>query len=210
MSPNPWAEAPAHVGTPDEREARVPRRSHGRSTAPLSAAQRVLRRLHRLDLHGGMASRPVGLRLHGPLDVMALGRAIEEVVRRHEALRTVFRDDADGPVQVVQPVGPVPLAGVDLRAHPPAEREAEAMRVAAAESRRPFDLAVGPMVRALLIRIDAQDHALVLSMHHMSADAWSAVILLHELAALYGAFASGASSPLAELPIQYADYAAWE
>ncbi|HLL46076.1 MAG TPA: condensation domain-containing protein, partial [Longimicrobiaceae bacterium] len=177
--------------------------------APLSFAQQRLWFIHQLDGGGAAYHVPAALRLEGRLDVAALGRGVEELVSRHEALRTVFAVRDGAPVQVVAPAA-CPLPVEDLTHLPGAEREAEARRIAAAEAARPFDLERGPLFRAKLLRLGAGEHVLVLCMHHLVADGWSLDVLFRELAALYGAFTRGEPSPLPPLPVRYADYALWQ
>ena len=182
----------------------------GADRAPLSFAQRRLWFLDRLQ-PGALYNSPLTLRVHGALNAAALERALEEVVRRHEALRSVIRTDGTGePEQVVLPHEPFVLAADDLSAVPSAAREEEVRRRVHDEIRRPFDLARGPLFRARLLRLGADDHVLVLAMHHVVSDGWSLGVLFRELGALYEAFSRGAPSPLGELPLQYADYAAWQ
>ncbi|MFL6335978.1 MAG: amino acid adenylation domain-containing protein [Pyrinomonadaceae bacterium] len=177
---------------------------------PLSFAQQRLWFLDQLEPGGSAYNMPAAVRLVGVLDVAALGRALSEVVSRHEVLRTTFFAPAGEPVQVVAPPAPVPLPVTDLSALPEAKREAEAERLAVEEAQRPFDLAVGPPSRASLIRLSTQEHRLLLTMHHIVSDGWSMGVLVREMTALYEAFVQGRPSPLAELPVQYADYAVWQ
>jgi amino acid adenylation domain-containing protein len=177
---------------------------------PLSFAQERLWFLDRLQPGSAFYNVPTALRLSGPLDVPALERALGDLVRRHETLRTTYAEGETGPAQVV-----APFAGFTLpvEAVPGADedgRGAEARRLAAEEAARPFDLAAGPVFRPRLLRLDADEHVLLLSMHHIASDAWSVGVLFRELSALYAAHLEGAPSPLPELPVQYADYAAWQ
>ncbi|HLL45429.1 MAG TPA: condensation domain-containing protein, partial [Longimicrobiaceae bacterium] len=177
---------------------------------PLSFAQQRLWFIDRLEPGSTAYSVPLPLRLRGALDPRTLERAIGEVVRRHEALRTVF-DETDGePVQTVRPAGAPPLSVCDLSGLAEAAREAEAGRLVRDDARRPFDLRRGPLLRAGLLRLAADRHVLVLCMHHIVSDGWSTGVLFRELAALYPAFLAGEASPLAEPEVQYADYAAWQ
>jgi natural product biosynthesis luciferase-like monooxygenase protein/amino acid adenylation domain-containing protein len=176
--------------------------------APLSFAQERLWFLETLQPGTGAYNVAQALCLTGPLDAAALERSLREVVRRHEALRTVIRTIDGEPVQVVAPDLEPAATHIDLSGLPDAD--AEWRRLAAGEAARPFDLERGPLVRWLLIRRDADDHVLVLALHHIVTDAWSFGVLLGEVATLYGAFARGASSPLPALELQYADYAAWQ
>jgi amino acid adenylation domain-containing protein len=176
---------------------------------PLSFAQERLWFLHHLE--GGAAyNMPLALRLAGPLDPLLLGRALSEVVRRHETLRTGFPEVDGRPVQIVGPPTPPFLPAVDLKGLGGTAAVAEAGRIAAATASRPFDLAVGPLLRALLLRTGEGEHQFLLVLHHIVADGWSLGILARELEELSGAFAEGLPSPLPDLPVQYADYAAWQ
>ncbi|HEX9937546.1 MAG TPA: amino acid adenylation domain-containing protein, partial [Longimicrobium sp.] len=179
--------------------------------APLSFAQARLWFLDRLEPGSPRYNSPFVVRAAGALDAAVLQRALAEVVRRHQALRTVLRAGADGePVQVILPAAGFALPVDDLSALAEDEREAEARRRVALEARRPFDLAAGPLFRARLLRMGAADHLLVLAMHHVVTDGWSLGVLFGELGALYQAFSRGLPSPLPELAVQYADFAAWQ
>jgi amino acid adenylation domain-containing protein/non-ribosomal peptide synthase protein (TIGR01720 family) len=149
-------------------------------------------------------------RMRGALDTAVLRRALDEIARRHESLRTTFPEVDGRPVQRIAPPGPLPLPLVDLSAFPPAVGEAEARALAGAELARPFDLARGPLSRALLVRLAGDEHLFLLVQHHIVSDGWSVDILQQELETLYTAFAAGRSSPLPELPVQPADFAQWQ
>jgi amino acid adenylation domain-containing protein len=177
---------------------------------PLSFAQERLWFLEQLDPGSPVYNVPFGLMLEGPLDADALGRAMEEVVRRHEVLRTAFEPGDAGPVQRVLPPAAFRMEVADLSAVPEGAREAEAEQRMAAEGRRAFDLRRGPLVRATLYPIRPALHGLAIVMHHAATDAWAGTVLLRELSALYEAFRRGEPSPLPELPLQYADFAAWQ
>ncbi|HST57081.1 MAG TPA: amino acid adenylation domain-containing protein, partial [Longimicrobium sp.] len=179
------------------------------SAIPLSFAQQ---RLWFLEQLGGMGSAyhvPMHLRLQGELDRGALLRSLDRIVARHEALRTTFPAVDGEPVQRIAPVeeGGLRLVEHDLRASPDAEDALR--RLVSDEAGTLFDLAHGPLVRGQLIRMAEDDHVLLLTMHHIVSDGWSAGVLHRELGALYAAFARGEPDPLPPLPIQYADYAAW-
>ncbi|HEV7508688.1 MAG TPA: MupA/Atu3671 family FMN-dependent luciferase-like monooxygenase [Thermoanaerobaculia bacterium] len=152
--------------------------------------------------------------LTGRLDARSLGRALEEIARRHEVLRTRFGilpGAEGGPVQIVEPVswlGLDPLAQVDLSSLSPETAHAELRRLAT--RLQPFDLARGPLFRASLARVTEDEHALLVEMHHSICDGWSLDVMTRELSALYGAFSAGRRSPLSELPVQYADFARWQ
>jgi hypothetical protein len=177
---------------------------------PLSFAQQRLWFIDQLEPGSAAYSIPQGMRLRGPLDVGVLRRALGEIVRRHESLRTVFRRAGGRPVQVVVPDARARLPEVDLRALGAAGGEAEARRIAAADAELPFDLARGPLLRAAVVRPGERDFVLLLNMHHVVSDGWSMEVLVRELSALYRAFSAGRPSPLAPLPVQYADFAAWQ
>jgi amino acid adenylation domain-containing protein/non-ribosomal peptide synthase protein (TIGR01720 family) len=179
------------------------------SEAPLSFGQERLWFLEQLDPGTGAYNVPAALRVWGPLSLPLLEQAFEEVVRRHEALRTVLPSGADGrPVQVVRPPAPFALPLIDLRTLPGAEPEA--LRLAVAEARRPFDLERGPLSRAALFRLDKADHILLFTAHHAVIDEWSARIVMREVAACYGASAAGCAPDLPMPVVQYADYALWQ
>ncbi|MBV9109626.1 MAG: amino acid adenylation domain-containing protein, partial [Gemmatimonadetes bacterium] len=177
---------------------------------PLSFAQERLWFIDRLEPGSAVYNLPAARRLGGALDVAALERALGEIVRRHEALRTVFPEVEGSPVQVVAPFGGFTLPVEDLSGLGEADREAEVRRRAREEARRAFDLSTGPLFRAGLLRLGSEDHVLLLSMHHIVSDGWSMGVLFRELSALYEAYREGGESPLSELPVQYADYAVWQ
>ena len=133
---------------------------------------------------------------------------LNEIVRRHEILRTTFSSVDGQPTQVVAPSVYIPLPVVDLSEF--TEREKEAQQLAAAEAQTPFDLKTGPLVRAQLLRLAAEDHILLLTMHHIMFDGWSRRILVRELATLYAAYTDGLPSSLPQLPANYAEYARWQ
>ena len=185
----------------------IPRRDTT-APAPVSYAQQRLWFLDQLEPGNVIYNIPEATRLRGRLDVSVLAATLSEVVRRHEILRTTF-DTIDGrPVQVVAPAQVLPLPFIDLSALPNAEKEAR--RLAYQEAIKPFNLTRGPLLRATLLKLDEEDHVVLLTMHHIISDGWSVNVLTREVAALYSAFSNGQTAPLAELPIQYADYAAWQ
>jgi alpha-ketoglutarate-dependent taurine dioxygenase len=199
--------------SPAGREAggdRIAPRPAGLNRAPLSFAQQRLWLIDQLEPGNVAYNIPVAVRLRGPLSVAALGRALNEVVRRHEALRTTFAVEGGEPVQIIHPPAELALEVDDLSALDEAERDAAVRRLSEAEALRPFDLARGPLLRARLLRLGRREHVTLLTMHHIVSDGWSAGVLLGELAALYGAFAAGRPSPLEPLPVQYADFAIWQ
>jgi amino acid adenylation domain-containing protein len=181
-----------------------------RDGAPLSFAQERLWFIDRLEPGSAAYNISQARRLRGALDVAVLERALGEIVRRHEALRTVFREVDGAPVQVITPFSGFTLRLDDLSGLPDADREAEVKRLTTEEARLPFDLAAGPLFRAGLLRLGDEDHVLLLSMHHIVSDGWSLGVLFPELSTLYDAYREGRDSPLPELPVQYADYALWQ
>ncbi|MBV9122341.1 MAG: amino acid adenylation domain-containing protein, partial [Planctomycetes bacterium] len=177
---------------------------------PLSFAQQRLWFLHQWAPGSCLYHIPAAVRLHGPLDVSALERSFQEVVRRHEALRTTFANADGQPVQVITPDRASPLPVIDLSAVPAAEREEKVQELASLEARRPFDLVGEPLLRTTLLRLGAEEHVVLLTMHHIISDGWSLGVFLREVTALYGAFAAGQPAPLPDLPVQYADYTLWQ
>ncbi|MCU1267658.1 MAG: amino acid adenylation domain protein [Acidobacteria bacterium] len=177
---------------------------------PLSFAQQ---RLWFLDqLQPGSAFYNVGraLRLRGQLDVAALSESFNQIVKRHESLRTSFGSEQGTPFQRIMSHTLMEIPLLEIGALPEPQREAEARRLAAEQTSQPFDLTQGPFLRVGLIKFSTDDHVLVITMHHIAADEWSIAILFRELARLYDAITHGRPSPLSALPIQYADYAAWQ
>ncbi|HSK77695.1 MAG TPA: amino acid adenylation domain-containing protein [Thermoanaerobaculia bacterium] len=180
---------------------------------PLSFAQQRFWFLDQLEPGTFVNNIFRGLVLRGSLDVSAFERTIEALVRRHAALRTRFPVEDGEPRQVVEPglPGGGPALNVrDLSDVPEAEREAKVMELATEESRRPFDLANGPLFRATLLRLGAGEHALLLSLHHIVADGWSLGLLFRDLSALYAASLEGKDAALPELPTRYGDFARWQ
>src|SRR5215213_6118799 len=153
------------------RSSGIVPRAH-RDGAPLSFAQERLWFIDRLEPGSAVYNLPMAWRL-GPLDEAALERALGEIVRRHEALRTTFREVDGSPVQVIAPFGGFTLPVEDLSGLGEADRQVEARRRATEEAMRPFDLAAGPLFRAALLRLGEEDHVLLLSMHHIVSDGWS-------------------------------------
>ncbi|HEY0101786.1 MAG TPA: condensation domain-containing protein, partial [Pyrinomonadaceae bacterium] len=149
-------------------------------------------------------------RLLGDLNVSALEQSLNEILRRHESLRTTFQNIKGEPAQEIAPPSTLTLPLVDLSGLPEAEREKEVERLTLEELNRPFELTRGPLVRARLLKLDEHTHVAVFMMHHIVTDAWSMGVLLRELTVLYDAFSQGQPSPLPELPIQYADFAHWQ
>jgi amino acid adenylation domain-containing protein len=188
----------------------VPRDGPQGRLLDLSFGQQRLWFLDRLAGGGTAYNLAFALRLEGRLDRTALGRTWDALVARHEILRTTFALGGERPVQVIAPAAPHPLPRLDLRALPPAAREAELARVLRAAGSRPFDLEHGPLFRTLLFDLSAEESALAVANHHAIFDDHSAVLLARELSDLYRAFTSGRPSPLPPLAVQYADFAAWQ
>jgi amino acid adenylation domain-containing protein len=177
---------------------------------PLSFAQQRLWFIDQLDPGSSVYNFPVAVHLSGPLNVPALKQSLNEIVKRHEALRTTVATVDGRPVQIIAPLLRLVLPIVDLRELPEPQREIEVQRLATNEALRPFDLAEGPLVRATVLWLSDNEHVGLLTMHHIVCDGWSTGILIREMASLYEAFCSGKPVLLPDLPIQYADFAHWQ
>lgn len=177
---------------------------------PLSFAQQRLWFLSQLDPEDASYNVCRTLELRGPLQVAALQAALEALLHRHEALRTSFPSVEGQPTQHIASPAPLTLPLTDLSDRPHAEREAARQHLVRQLTQRPFDVARGPLFRPHLVRLEAELHVLVLSMHHIAIDGWSLGVLFDELAVVYGARLSGEAPVLPALPVQYADYALWE
>jgi amino acid adenylation domain-containing protein len=178
--------------------------------APLSYAQQQMWLLHQMEPESPAYNLPSAVRLTGPLDIRVLERSLNEIVRRHESLRTSFPLVGDQPVQSVSPASRLEICVIHLERLPAAAREAELQRLAADEARAPFDLSSGLLLRVKLLRESEQEHVILFTLHHIVSDAWSSGVFVREFIALYTAFSEGRPSPLEELPIQYADFAVWQ
>lgn len=176
----------------------------------LSFSQERMWFLDQFEPTGAAYNIPIAIRLRGALNVAALEKSFNRLAHRHQVLRTTFTNVGGRPVQTIAPTPAIELPTVDLTHLPPAEREDEARRLANAQARQPFNLAAGPLLRVSLIRLAAREYILLVNMHHIISDAWSMSVLWQEVALLYNAFTAQKSSPLAELPIQYADFAHWQ
>ncbi|HEU5138276.1 MAG TPA: amino acid adenylation domain-containing protein [Steroidobacteraceae bacterium] len=179
-------------------------------SSPLSFAQQRLWFIDQLEGSGTAYHVRLAMRLRGSLDVEALRQALDAVVDRHETLRTTFAQVNGDVRQVIAPTARFALQETDLGAYDTREQDAQITRHIAEESAQRFDLGAGPLFRGRLLRVSAEERVLLLTMHHIVSDGWSAGILLSEIAALYGACMEGRPNPLAALPIQYADFAAWQ
>ncbi|MBC3840452.1 hypothetical protein GXW82_10100 [Streptacidiphilus sp. 4-A2] len=188
----------------------IPRLAPGATEVPLSSAQQRLNFLDQLQPGSTEYLMPAVWRMSGELDRSALELALGDLVRRHPQLRTRFPSRGGVAFQEELPVGGLLLEWVDLSGVASAAREQAAAAATEAAANRPFDLAAEAPFRATLVRLGAEEHILVLAMHHIVSDAWSLGIICRDLAALYGARAEGRPGALPELPITYRDYAAWE
>ncbi|HEY6351461.1 MAG TPA: non-ribosomal peptide synthase/polyketide synthase [Candidatus Angelobacter sp.] len=181
-----------------------------RGELPLSYAQERLWFLDRLQPGNDFYNVPMGFRLKGELATGALRRSLEEIVRRHEVLRTRFVLKNGGPVQEVVEAGEIELPVIDLTHLEGEERERKAKRITAEEGRKAFDLSHGPLLRMVLLRLAAREHVLVATIHHIIFDEWSLGIFRRELGILYEAYWKNRQSPLEDLAVQYGDYAVWQ
>jgi amino acid adenylation domain-containing protein len=200
------------VGT-TPRSTRIQRRVKADFT-PLSFAQQRMWVLHQLDPANPSYIMPDAVRLQGPLDISALQQVFEEIVRRHDVLRTSFHMTQQGPAQVVAPEQEasqfLDFVVVDFSELNTNEAEAAASNLASEEAVIPFDLSQGETLRIKVIRLNEEDHIILFTMHHIASDIWSLNVFAREIATLYDAFSQGKPSPLPELPIQYADFAVWQ
>jgi amino acid adenylation domain-containing protein len=176
---------------------------------PLTFGQERMWLIEQLDTLGAAYNMPVAARITGALDVDAFRRTFEEIVRRHESLRSRFETVDGRPVLVIAAPGAFHVDVADLEL-PSEGRDAEIARIVRDEALQPFDLRRGPLVRCRLLRVAANDHYLLLTMHHIVTDAWSMGVIMYEFSTLYRAFRAGSPSPLPPLPIQLSDYAAWQ
>ncbi|HEU4873422.1 MAG TPA: condensation domain-containing protein, partial [Pyrinomonadaceae bacterium] len=177
---------------------------------PASSAQQRLWFLHQLEPQSAAYNISKAIRLAGEFNVQVFVRALNEIIRRHEILRTTFAMLGGQPVQLVSEYQPVTLPLIDLSALEPTERVRLSKQLAAEEAHRPFNLRRGPLLRTTLLRLAPDDHVALFTMHHIVSDAWSVGVFVKEFTALYSAFKAGEQSPLPELPIQYGDYAEWQ
>ncbi|XHX79764.1 MAG: amino acid adenylation domain-containing protein [Stenomitos frigidus ULC029] len=177
---------------------------------PTSFAQQRLWFLDQLAPGTCFYNVPITLRLSGTVDRVALTQSFNEIVRRHEALRTTFAWMNGQPMQLIATYSEVALPCIDLQALPTLERKAELQRLLTEAMQRSFDLSKGPLLQLMLIQLSETEHVLLLNFHHIVFDEWSSGVFIRELGALYTAFKQGQSSPLSDLPIQYADFAHWQ
>jgi amino acid adenylation domain-containing protein len=177
---------------------------------PTSFAQRRLWFLSQLAPQSPFYNVPLSFRLHGQLDIDALRQSLNQIVDRHETLRTTFSFVDGEPVQIVAPSRQQELLLIDLSQFPEVEKGVEVSRLATLEAQAPFDLTKGPLLRSTLLRLGANEHLMLLTTHHIISDGWSVGILVRELAILYDALCTGVEPSLADLPVQYADFALWQ
>ena len=194
--------------TQDRSSQTIPKQST--ASKVLSFSQQRLWFLDQLVPGSPFYTESSALRMRTAISVPAFQRALNEVIRRHEVLRTTFPLIGEQPAAIVSPDANVPVHVEDLTTMPDAQRDAEVLRLATDDVRLPFDLERGPLLRVTLVRLGMADWVLLLSMHHIICDAWSSSIFSRELSEIYLAYVSGKPSPLPDLPIQYSDFAHWQ
>ena len=199
----------AEEGVSKEAPRTIPRRSRP-SPAPVSFAQQRLWFIDQLDPGTPAFNIPAAVRIRGYLDLTVLEQGLAEIGLRHETLRTSFGAEGGMPVQIIAPSAILALPRVDLTALGERRQMAAVQSLITGECQRSFDLNRSPLLRVTLVRLGEDDHVLVVMMHHIIGDVWSVRVLMRELATLCESFATGGTSPLPELPIQYADYAVWQ
>ncbi|HEY9657256.1 MAG TPA: amino acid adenylation domain-containing protein, partial [Allocoleopsis sp.] len=177
---------------------------------PLSSSQYDMWYMEHHTVSGGDGNSPLALRLTGALSPVILEQSLNEIIRRHEVLRTTFPTVEDQPIQKISPSLTVPLQVIDLQNLPSENREPEAQRIFSEVMNHRFDLATAPLIKTVLIQLSEQEHWLLILMHHIITDGWSYGVLLEELETLYSVFSAGKPSPLPELSLQYADFTIWQ
>nr|AXN93590.1 PuwF-G [Cylindrospermum alatosporum CCALA 994] len=177
---------------------------------PLSSTQQRLWFLDQMEGASATYNMPAAMQMHGILQIEVLERSLAEIIRRHEVLRTSFQQVNGKSAQVIDPNATIILPVVDLQGLSPDKQANEVKRLVIQEAEKPFDLKQAPLLRVTLLRLGEESHVLLLNMHHIVSDGWSIGIFIQELSALYSAYCEGKPSPLAELPIQYADFAQWQ
>lgn len=176
----------------------------------LSFAQQRIWFLQQLEPDSAAYNIPLAYHLTGPLNLMILRQSLNDLVQRHESLRTTFSIFEGRPIQVIAPSLTLDIPAVDLRDLPDSEAESRARQLAAEDSQQLFNLSRGPLLRVTRLRLAEETHILVLTMHHIISDGWSIGLFFKELTALYNTHLNEKSAPLPELPIQYADFAVWQ
>lgn len=196
-------------GIESKKRSAIARRPNT-GASELSFAQQRMLFLEQFGAGRANYNIPTALRLVGQLNVSALEQSIAEVARRHESLRATFIVAGERQLQIIAPPSHLTAPVADLRELPVADRERATSRLGAQEFSRPFDLVCGPVFRFTLMKLNAEVHILFFTLHHIVSDGWSIGVLIRELAKLYEEFSTGKPSSLDELPIQYADFAAWQ
>ncbi|MBH8561815.1 amino acid adenylation domain-containing protein [Nostoc sp. CENA67] len=191
------------------RVTTIPRRQQSDSVF-LSFAQERLWFFEQLTPNQYLYNEPSAFRLQGKLNVDAVVQSINEIVRRHEILRTTFTTVDGQAQQIIAPSLTLELPIVNLESLALEVQESEVRRLATVEAQQPFNLKTGSLLRVTLLQLDAEEYVLLLTMHHIICDRWSSTVLMREIAALYSAFSQNQPSPLPQLPIQYADFAVWQ
>ncbi len=188
----------------------IPPAAEPQATFELSYAQQRQWFLWQLDPHSSAYNIPAALRLHGPLNVAALQQSFDGLLERHQSLRSRFVEDDGQVVQTLAEFTSLPIEQIDLRGEPQDQRFDQAMNSVEQDIARPFDLQHGPLLRVSLLQLDAEDHVLLLTLHHIVTDGWSMGVLVEEFSRLYAAHCQGQNTVLEALPIQYSDYAMWQ
>ncbi|HEY1352292.1 MAG TPA: amino acid adenylation domain-containing protein [Ktedonobacteraceae bacterium] len=197
-------------GQPSAPDTQIAQREKASDLLPLSFEQQRLWFVDQLTPGHLAYNSPLAVQLRGLLAVSALQQGLNQLIERHEVLRTTFTLRDGQPIQVIEPAFALSLPVDDLSALRESEREAVATRIANEQARRSFDLRHGPVLRAQLLRLRSDHHILLLTLHHIAVDAWSLGVFFRELAALYNAYRGGQPSPLPARSLQYADYALWQ
>ncbi|MGA9772902.1 MAG: MupA/Atu3671 family FMN-dependent luciferase-like monooxygenase [Blastocatellia bacterium] len=195
-----------------QRELEVPPlcRSQRDEQIPISFSQQRLWFLAQLQPDSPFYNLPMAVRIQGRINLVALDQCLNEIIRRHEILRTTFSDAPGHPVQIVSLKSDLELQMIDLRALDQSELQENIARLCREEAKESFDLRAGPLLRAKILRLGEQEYIFLLTMHHIISDGWSMGVFIGEVEALYRALSGGKSSPLIELPLQYGDYSIWQ
>ena len=206
---NRLQQARTATSTPHVAIPAIPRRKI-RGNLPLSSAQQRLWFLDQLEPGSPVYNICEPMRMRGALNVSALKRSLNDIIRRHETLRTHFMAIDGTPMQVIADERPLSLVVHDIVVLQPAAREERLAEMMEEEARCPFDLSTGPLLRVLLVRVEPEDHVLMFTLHHIISDGWSQSVFAEELAAFYEAALAGRDADLPPLPLQYGDFALWE
>jgi len=177
---------------------------------PASFGQKRLWFLDQFEPNSPYYNIPSAFRLKGPFRLDVFKRAVDEIVARHESLRTLFSMVDGETVQIIYPEYKIDVPLIDLEHLDVKDREEEIRQKAVEEARKPFDLKKGPLTRITVLKAGPEDHVVLLTLHHIISDGWSMGVLIGEISALYAAYSRNQPSPLPELPLQYADYAEWQ